>query len=574
MEQSRLVIAIALSFLVFFLWEWLTVEEEPVRQPQPQQKETFAPEEPGALTETQRPIPLEPSTTSAIVPATPELEDDRKARTITVDTPLYRADLSEAGASISSLELKEYRASLDPDAPMLEMVSPQIPSGILQLGFAANSMPGIENAIFTADTVADAVTVLDSAGAVTFSWVSNGMRVEKTYRFDPESYIVQLTVAIFNQSIRPVQDSLSLSLKKRFDKETRTFGFRGPSAYVDGSLSKITIEGTGCFLSALFSESIEDRDSLSGAIRWIAVQDRYFISSIVPLNGNLAEGEDVQGRNQLYLTDDGLLESRFIGPVTTLPAGTASTFDYQLFFGPKSTPLLRSLGHDLDKAVNFGFFDVLAKPCLWIMNFIYGIIPNYGVAIILLTLLSKILLWPLGNKSYKSMAEMKKLQPLMTEIREKYKDDKRKMNEEMMGLYRTYKVKPLGGCLPMIVQMPLFFALYRMLYEAVELRHAPFFGWISDLSAPDRLFSFGFSVPFMQPPYGIPVLTVIMGATMFLSQKMQPPPGDPAQAKMMMLMPIIFTVIFINFSSGLVLYWLVNNVLSIAQQYYITKKNA
>jgi YidC/Oxa1 family membrane protein insertase len=172
------------------------------------------------------------------------------------------------------------------------------------------------------------------------------------------------------------------------------------------------------------------------------------------------------------------------------------------------------------------------------------------------------------------MAQMKKIQPLMSEIKEKYKDDKKKMNEEMMALYKTYKVNPLGGCLPMVVQIPVFFALYRMLYGAIELRHAPFIWWINDLSAPDRLFRFDFHVPFMQPPYGIPVLTIIMGVTMFIQQKMSPPAGDPTQAKMMMLMPIVFTVIFINFSSGLVLYWLVNNVISMVQQYYIQKKNA
>ena len=210
------------------------------------------------------------------------------------------------------------------------------------------------------------------------------------------------------------------------------------------------------------------------------------------------------------------------------------------------------------------------------MNFLYDhFIPNYGVAIIILTLLTKIILWPLGNKSYRSMNEMKKIQPLVAEIKEKYKDDKKRMNEEMMGLYKTYKVNPAGGCLPMVVQIPVFFALYRMLYEAIELRHAPFFWWITDLSAPDRLFRFNIEhIPFMQPPYGIPVLTLIMGATMFLQQKMQPPAGDPTQAKMMMMMPIVFTVVFINFSSGLVLYWLINNIISIAQQYYIYKKKA
>jgi YidC/Oxa1 family membrane protein insertase len=250
-------------------------------------------------------------------------------------------------------------------------------------------------------------------------------------------------------------------------------------------------------------------------------------------------------------------------------------YSYCLFLGPKRISDLARCGENLEKAVDFGFFDIIAKPCLWLMNQIHDrAIPNYGVAIILLTMLIKLIFWPLGSKSYKSMAEMKKLQPLMADIRKKYKDDKKKMNEEVMNLYRTYKVNPMSGCLPMLVQIPVFIAFYRMLYESIELRHAPFWLWINDLSAPDRLFQFDITIPLMHPPYGIPVLTIIMGATMLLQQKLSPPPGDPTQARIMMMMPVVFTFIFINFPSGLVLYWLVNNVLSIAQQYYITKKLA
>ena len=169
------------------------------------------------------------------------------------------------------------------------------------------------------------------------------------------------------------------------------------------------------------------------------------------------------------------------------------------------------------------------------------------------------------------MKEMQKLQPLMAKIREKYKNNKEQMNKELMGLYKTYKVNPMGGCLPMLIQMPVFFALFRILGSSIELRHAPFFLWINDLSAPDRLFNFQFQVPFMSPPYGIPVLTLLMGASMFLQQKMTPTPGDPSQAKIMMFLPIIFTFMFINFPSGLVLYWLTNNILSIGQQYRIKR---
>jgi YidC/Oxa1 family membrane protein insertase len=277
---------------------------------------------------------------------------------------------------------------------------------------------------------------------------------------------------------------------------------------------------------------------------------------------------------RLDLKSDEFVTAQYVQSEKMIQPGTQDTFEYQLFMGPKSMQELKKIGNDLNKLIDFGWFDFIAKPCVWLMNLFYSVIPNYGVAIIILTMLVKLLLWPLGQKSYKSMSEMKKLQPLMKEIREKYKDDKQRMNQEVMGLYRTYKINPLGGCLPMVVQLPVFFALYRMLYEAIELRHAPFFLWINDLSAPDRLFRFNFTVPFMEPPYGIPVLTIIMGASMLLQQKMSPPMGDATQAKMMMFMPIVFTVIFINFSSGLVLYWLVNNIISIAQQYFTQKKYA
>jgi YidC/Oxa1 family membrane protein insertase len=304
---------------------------------------------------------------------------------------------------------------------------------------------------------------------------------------------------------------------------------------------------------------------LSGQIGWVALESRFFATSVIPL-------QDQAASVRLAVLPGHVVEARYVEPEQTLDPKGRQKYKYQLFFGPKSMNAVRQAGHELYRIVDFGTFDFLAKPCLWLMNYLYAIIPNYGVAIIILTVLSKILLWPLGTKSYKSMSQMKKLQPLIQELRSKYKDDRKKMNEEIMRLHRTYNINPLGGCLPMLVQIPVFFALYRMLDQAIELRHAPFIWWINDLSAPDRLFRFDFSIPFMEPPYGVPVLTLVMGATMFWQQKMTPPAGDPTQAKMMLLMPVVFTFIFINFSAGLVLYWLVNNVLSIGQQYYTQKK--
>jgi len=576
MDQARLIIAIALSFLVFLLWELLMVDREPVQQPtQAPPTGTDAAERremwPDAIPDQGEPRPREsavydPAGKERRAPLMPV-----STREITVDTPRYILRLAERGASLTSFLLKDYREAIDADAPLLQMVDPAIANGTLQIDFGGKSIPGLSDAPFTADRGSDSIAVGSEVEAVAFSWVSpENIRVEKTFYFEPDSYLVGLDVTVDNGSQRAIEDRLLVSLRKVFGERGGAYGFSGPSALtVDEKgrpeLEQIRIDAGGCFLTSMFSSHIKDKNILDSRIKWMAVVDRYFISSVIPEPSGTA-------RMQLFLEEGGILDSQYVEPVSLIPPGTQKTFKYQMVWGPKDIAMLKAVGYDLDEAVDFGWFDFLAKPCVWLMNLLYGMIPNYGIAIIMLTVLTKVLLWPLGTISYRSMAEMKKIQPLMAEIREKYKEDKRKMNEEVMGLYRTYKINPLGGCLPMLVQLPVFFALYRMLYEAIELRHAPFFGWINDLSAPDRLFDFNSAIPFMADPDGIPVLTIVMGATMFLSQKMSPPMGDPTQAKMMMLMPIFFTFIFINFSSGLVLYWLVNNVLSIAQQYYTTKK--
>jgi YidC/Oxa1 family membrane protein insertase len=240
----------------------------------------------------------------------------------------------------------------------------------------------------------------------------------------------------------------------------------------------------------------------------------------------------------------------------------------KLYFGPKKSDILAGLNVKAEKIVDFGWFDVIAKPLIMGLNLSNKVTHNYGIDIILLTILIKIIFYPLSVKSYKSMKEMQKLQPQIAKLKEKYKDDKQKLNQEMMEIYKRKGVNPMGGCLPMIIQIPVFFALYKALSGAIELRHAPFMFWINDLSAPEDLFSFtvmGFTIP-------IRILPLIMGITQMIQQKMTPTSVDPMQEKMMLFMPIFFTFLFWGFPSGLVLYWLVNNVISIGQQYYINKK--
>ena len=557
MEQARLLIAIVLSALIFLLWQLFFVDKDAIQQ---SAKKTEQPPVKEEQVKESKPYPKEQEVAAA--DKTPDSDTENSAsvripRNITVDTPFYQVQLSEEGGGVSSFILKKYREKVAKDSPLQELIPQKDSIETVLLGFAGKSLPGLDNAVFSASLNADTVNIQDAAQEISFEWKSDqGVVVEKTYTFSPDSYLIGLDVTIKNGSDQSIQDKLFIALNGPAPTDKRMYGFEGPSALINEKLEEIKIK------------DITEKNTYTGKVTWIAMQDRYFMMSVIP------DQVEAEASMRLFLKEDNLLEAQYLNPAGDIRPGTQHTYQYSLFFGPKSMKILKKAGHDLGKALNFGWFTVLAKPCVWLMNRLYSVIPNYGIAIIILTLLIKIVLWPLGSKSYKSMSEMKKIQPLMKEIREKYKNDKKKMNEEVMGLYRTYKINPLGGCLPMVVQLPVFFALYRMLYQAIELRHAPFFLWIDDLSAPDRLFHFSFSIPFMEPPYGIPVLTIIMGGTMLLQQKMSPPMGDPTQAKMMMFMPLIFTFIFINFSSGLVLYWLVNNILSISQQYYIQKKFA
>jgi YidC/Oxa1 family membrane protein insertase len=557
MEQARLLIAIVLSALIFLLWQLFFVDKDAIQQ---SAKKTEQPPVKEEQVKQSKPYPKEQEVAAADKTLDSDTEISapvRIPRNITVDTPFYQVQLSEEGGGVTSFILKKYREKVAKDSLSQELISQKDSIETVLLGFAGKSLPGLDNAVFSASLNADTVNIQDGVQEITFAWKSDqGVVVEKTYKFSPDSYLIGLDVTIKNGSDRSIQDKLFIALNGPAPTDKRMYGFEGPSALINEKLEEIKIK------------DIAEKNTYTGKVTWIAVQDRYFMMSVIP------DQIEAEASMRLFLKEDNLLEAQYLNPAGDISPGTQHTYRYSLFFGPKSLEILKKAGHDLGKALNFGWFTVLAKPCVWLMNRLYSVIPNYGIAIIILTILIKIVLWPLGSKSYKSMSEMKKIQPLMKEIREKHKNDKKKMNEEVMGLYRTYKINPLGGCLPMVVQLPVFFALYRMLYQAIELRHAPFFLWIDDLSAPDRLFHFSFSIPFMEPPYGIPVLTIIMGGTMLLQQKMSPPMGDPTQAKMMMFMPLIFTFIFINFSSGLVLYWLVNNILSISQQYYIQKKFA
>ncbi len=558
-EQKRLILAVVLSVIVLVGYQAFFVKQ-PDPKSLPQEVQTQG----EIQSKAQEAVPTV-SETKAKTTAAPEAVEpqNRNSRTISVSTPLYNISISESGAAVKSFELKNYYQTNEKDSPLKQIVPKELNEGVLSFDLEGKSLPGLKNAVYSAKEESGAINVSQGEKMVEFVFETpEGIRVKKVFTFRSDSYLIDCDIIFQNGSEAALNDSIVVSIPGVYNQEVKDrskFAFEGPSALIANEYTEID------------PDDIKEKNTYAGKIDWAGYSERYFFTAVMPKTkegGNLADAKLL-----LSYANDRVI-NQYIQKMEPLEKGNESRYSFVFYMGPKSHKVLSKYDNTLKEAVNFGFFNVLAKPLLIGMNFLHDMIPNYGVAIILLTIIIKLVFWPLGTKSYKSMNEMKKIQPLMMELREKYKNDKQKMNQEVMGLYKTYKVNPASGCLPMLVQMPIFFALYRMLYQAIELRHAPFLGWIADLSAPERLFHFNFSIPFMDAPHGIPVLTLLMGASFLLQQKMTPATGDPMQARMMMLMPVIMTVLFINFPAGLVLYMFVNNIISMGQQYYIQKKLA
>ena len=468
---------------------------------------------------------------------------------ITVETDAYIAVFTSLGGRLKSFQLKQYPVTLNPDSPLLEMITAgtygELPFVLSlrgkditlsddRLPYAVGGVTAGERLIVPAGF--DKALVFSGA-------LANGTTFTKTFTFSGEGYGIGLSVDV--APIPFTASALSLSWLEGSRSE-------GKSAYYD-------VYGPVALMGRTFEYENawdwEAGDSYGpGDIRWAGFTNSYFLAGMMPQDSDTA---------QLFFRDeDETLETRLSTP------WNGESVSYTLYLGPKDTEALNAVDPAFDRAIDFGWSHFIARPLVSLLRLLYGVTGNYGIAIILLTVLVKLVFFPLSNKSFKSMSAMKKLQPQMERLREQYKDDRQKLNQEMMELYKRYEVNPLGGCLPMIVQLPVFIGLYQGLLYAIELRQAPFFGWIADLSQPDRLGAL--AIPFVDPP-GIPVLTLLMGGSMVIQQMMMPTTGDPLQQKMMLLMPVIFTVMFINFPAGLVLYWLINNILSVAQQHWYTK---
>jgi YidC/Oxa1 family membrane protein insertase len=554
MEQ-RLILAFALSFLVLIIWSYLYAPRQEPGVPegsdiQEEKKEEISP---AAKKSPVADVPVFQDIDEPITKA--QEQPSVREREIPVETPLYQAIFSNKGASIKSFKLKNYRITIDPESPPVQLVNLENNNrNSFFMGFYEDRASGDEKVFYSVNEESLVLTPESGPRDLTFKVLrSDGIGIDQTFRFYADRYDIDIFLKITNHSNSLFDGNIMVSLQNLPPEDKGSYyAFSGIAVLLGDELEEIK------------PKKLKEDRYLSGRIEWVAYENGYFISAIIPEDQK--KGDFIGS-----LLPSGIVQAVYAAPATSLQPYESILSRFTLYMGPRDMAVLEETGHNLEEAINFGFFDIIAKPLHFILLYFNKFAHNYGVSIILLTVLIKILFWPLTHKSYKSMKEMQKLQPLMAKIREKYKDDREQMQRELMGLYKTYKVNPLGGCLPILIQIPVFFALFRILGNSIELRHAPFILWITDLSAPDRLFNFPFKIPFMSPPYGIPVLTLLMGASMFIQQKMQPAPGDPSQAKVMMFLPVIFTIMFINFPSGLVLYWLTNNILSIGQQYRIKK---
>lgn len=545
--DRRLIIFLVVSFLILTLYPYamnrfIGRRDGPQRPERPQQ--TPSGRSAGGLSSLAaspvQTIPGGPANTAAAEPQAPAPQG-RQGRIITVETPLYRLLLATQGATIAAWELKQYTTTTG--GPSVQLLASEVrgPRPLALLVGPAGAMDGaFERGVYTVSGgdafVSDRLILSAGRPSATLIFTledpATKARAEKRLTFHHHDYLVDVEVAVTSE-----QPRYALALGTNFGilAWSSMTGHAGPLTAAGDAIKKHRVD------------KLVTEEAIPGPIRWTAIQDRYFISALIPMPGTEPQQVVIkkEGPQQISATVHGTRAGR-----------------YTLYAGPKNYARLQALGVGLEESVDFGWFlwdswtlvRLAAKPLFYLMTAINSATKNYGLTIIVLTIMIRAAFIPVAHKSYRSFKNMQEIQPKLAVLQKKYKDDKPRLNQEMMALYKLHGVNPFGGCLPVLLQMPVFVSFFNILSSTIELRQAPFTWWITDLSAKD--------------PYY--VLPIIMGLTMLLQQRMQPT-ADPKQAQMMMFMPAIFTVMFLKFPSGLVLYWMVNNLLAMLQQ-YITMK--
>ncbi|MGH6760548.1 MAG: membrane protein insertase YidC [Phyllobacterium sp.] len=587
MENSRnFFITIALSILILTLWQvfYMNPKVETQRQQaqiEEQRQAQQAPSAPAATGSQGDNIPSSnPATPGSSIPGQAQdavsgasiTREAALAQTgrVTIDTPSLKGSINLAGARLDDLLLKDYHVTVDRNSPNIELLSPSRPNEgyFAELGFTGNELTGAVPGPTTLWSV-EGNDKLTPATPVTLTFTNEkGLTFKREISVD-DDYMFTVKDTVANNS----QTAVSLATYGRVTRFSKPIT-QGTYVLHEGLIGVVGEHG----LQEISYSKIEDKkevalDKSTGG--WLGITDKYWAATLVP-----ARDKAFQARFSYFTDGASRFQSDFLSEPTTIAPGQSITTENLIFAGAKEVNKVDSYEasrniQQFELLIDWGWFYFITKPMFYVIDWLYKMFGNFGVAILLVTVMLKALFFPLANKSYKSMARMKIVQPMMLEIREKYADDKMKQQQAMMELYKREKINPVAGCWPILVQIPVFFALYKVLYVTIEMRHAPFFGWIQDLAAPDPTSLFNL---FGLLPWGVPaflmigVWPIIMGITMFLQMRMNPTPPDPTQAMIFNWMPLIFTFMLASFPAGLVIYWAWNNLLSITQQGIIMKR--
>ena len=587
-EQKNFIIAIVLSLLIIIGWQIFYVGPQVEKQKKLQQaaQEQTASPSTSKSADVTAPTPAATDGTGGqaqapgvaapapggMQPRQAVLQKDPRVR---IDTPSLIGSINLRGGRLDDLKLRRYRETVSPDSPIITLLNPVGTKNayFTEVGWAP--APGQNVKVPGRDTVwkAPEGAVLKAGGSVTLEWDNGeGLIFRRTFTVD-ENYMFSVTQTVENRSDKPVVLYPYARVQRHGVPKTQGFFVlhEGLIGVLDGELYEVRYKD-------LMEEDAkpQEADSTGG---WLGITDKYWAVTVMPRDQKQA----IHGRFfHAKVNGTDIFQADWLGKTgVTIAPGAKATQQTLTFSGAKVVALIdnyeKTYGIDkFDLLIDWGWFYFITKPMFFLLHWLYNLLGNYGFAILVATLLIKLVLFPLSNKSYASMAKMKKLQPELERIRELYKDDKLKQQQAMMELYRKHKVSPMAGCLPMLIQVPIFFALYKVLFVTIEMRHAPFIGWIKDLSAPDptSLFNLFGLIPWDPPLFlQIGVLPLLMGLTMWVQMKLNPPPPDPVQAQIFNWMPVLFTFMLGTFPAGLVLYWTWNNFLSIIQQSYIMKKH-
>jgi YidC/Oxa1 family membrane protein insertase len=571
MDQKNFIVAIVLSVVIIMGWQQLFPPKTPTPQQQQQQtaSQTTTPTAPGSG---QPGTPQAPATQPAAPQKLSRGEALSGSPRVTFSTPQLLGSIALKGALIDDVQLAKHREELDPKSPPVPVLSPVGTEHPYYARFGwATSEAGVK--VPDADSVWTASSpTLAPDKPVRLTWDNGAGLVFALDVSLDENFMFAVKQSVDNKTDKAVNLSpFGLLVRIGEHKAEGTYVLHeGPYGVFNGSLKEFSYSD--------FKDNKQQKAQTTGG--WIGITDKYWMATLVPdqkSSVNVTVRGNGAGPNIEYLAD-------FVGQNMTVPPNASVAYDAHLFAGAKIVRVIADYGEKLgidgfDLTIDWGWFKFLTKPMFWLLEWLYGQIGNFGVAILILTVIVKAIFFPLANKSYAAMSKMKALQPEMEKLKARYGEDKQRMNQEMMQLYRREKVNPAAGCLPILVQIPVFFALYKVLYTTIEMRHQPFFGWIKDLSAPDPLTILtGFGLFHWQIPeilhfFNIGIWPLIMGVTMYLQQKLNPAPADPVQARVFQFLPIMFTFMLAPFSAGLVIYWAWSNTLSIAQQYTIMRRH-